>query len=82
MKRIFGGILAGIFCVVLLIGCQRKGERAQTAAVDSSPYSKQIEIWFVTPLIAHPVWLDAKTSFEQACRDYGINGSWGWSGRY
>jgi ABC-type sugar transport system substrate-binding protein len=76
MKKIFGGILAGIFCVVLLIGCQGKGERTQASATDSSPTSKQLEIWFVTPLIAHPVWLDAKTSFEQACRDYGINGSW------
>jgi ABC-type sugar transport system substrate-binding protein len=76
MKKIFGGMLAGIFCVVLLIGCRGKGEKTQVSAADSSASSKQIEIWFVTPLIAHPVWLDAKTSFEQACRDYGISGSW------
>jgi ABC-type sugar transport system substrate-binding protein len=31
---------------------------------------------FVTPLIAHPVWLVAKEGFEAAAKDYNFRGDW------
>jgi ABC-type sugar transport system substrate-binding protein len=31
---------------------------------------------FVTPLIAHPVWLVAKEGFEAAAKDYDFRGDW------
>ena len=31
---------------------------------------------FVTPLIAHEVWLVAKEGFDDACAEYGIKGDW------
>lgn len=33
-------------------------------------------ITFVTPLIAHPVWLKAKEGFDQAGNDLGFNAQW------
>lgn len=37
---------------------------------------KQLHIVFVTPLIAHPVWLVAKEGFEQAAKDLNFRGDW------
>jgi ABC-type sugar transport system substrate-binding protein len=31
---------------------------------------------FVTPLVAHPVWLVAKVGFEAAAKDYNFRGDW------
>jgi ABC-type sugar transport system substrate-binding protein len=31
---------------------------------------------FVTPLVAHPVWLAAKDGFDAAARDYDFRGDW------
>ena len=37
---------------------------------------QQKHIVFVTPLIAHPVWLIAKEGFDAAAADLGFRGSW------
>lgn len=31
---------------------------------------------YVSPLLAHPVWLMAKDGFDQACEELGIRGDW------
>lgn len=31
---------------------------------------------FATPLASHPIWLQAKKGFFDACRDLGVNGDW------
>ncbi|MDR0719371.1 MAG: substrate-binding domain-containing protein [Treponema sp.] len=31
---------------------------------------------YVSPLLAHPVWLIAKNGFDQACKELGIQGDW------
>lgn len=31
---------------------------------------------FVTPLVKHEVWQDAKKGFQQACKDYHVHGDW------
>lgn len=35
-----------------------------------------VDITFVTPLVAHPVWLRAKEGFEQAGKDLNISTNW------
>jgi ABC-type sugar transport system substrate-binding protein len=42
----------------------------------SSGGAKQKHFVFVTPLIAHPVWLVAKVGFEAAAKDYNFRGDW------
>lgn len=37
---------------------------------------ERLRITFVTPLLAHPVWLEAKEGFEQAARDLDFEASW------
>lgn len=60
-------------CTILLIsmvsalvttGCSKKGG-------DEKP-----SIVFVSPLVAHPVWLKAKEGFEQASEDLEFEGQW------
>ncbi len=36
----------------------------------------QLRITFVTPLLAHPVWLEAKEGFEKAGKDYNFDAAW------
>jgi ABC-type sugar transport system substrate-binding protein len=67
MKKFFCIVLLCFVCLPLLFG---GGQKADNKG------GKRIHLTFVTPLLAHPVWLEAKTSFEQACKDYGIEGSW------
>jgi ribose transport system substrate-binding protein len=37
---------------------------------------KQLHFVYVSPLLAHPVWLIAKNGFEKACGELGIKGDW------
>ena len=43
---------------------------------DSGKKSGQKHFVYVTPLLAHPVWLIAKNGFGQACSELGIRGDW------
>ncbi len=38
--------------------------------------SDQLHFVYVSPLLAHPVWLIAKDGFEQACNELGVRGDW------
>jgi ABC-type sugar transport system substrate-binding protein len=66
MKKALLIVLLAILCI----------GSVTASGTDESGGSDKIEIWFVTPLISHPVWLDAKTSFERACKDLGVKGAW------
>lgn len=37
---------------------------------------EQLHFVYVSPLLAHPVWLISKEGFEQACSELGIQGDW------
>lgn len=64
-KKIFMLLLAVVIgSSFSLIGRGKKGD------------DKKITITFVTPLIAHPVWLKAKEGLEQAGKDLGIKVNW------
>jgi ABC-type sugar transport system substrate-binding protein len=67
MKKALLVVLLVILCITSVTAGGNK---------ESAGKGDQLQIWFVTPLISHPVWLDSKTSFEQACKDLGVNGAW------
>jgi ribose transport system substrate-binding protein len=43
---------------------------------DSGKKPGQLHFVYVSPLLAHPVWLIAKNGFDQACKELGIQGDW------
>ena len=43
---------------------------------DSGKKPGQKHFVYVTPLLAHPVWLIARNGFDQACSELGIRGDW------
>lgn len=57
-------LLVVILALPMFAGCGRGGD-------DDEPH-----IVFVTPLIAHPVWLISKEGFEEAAEDLGFRGDW------
>ena len=46
------------------------GEKKEEAAAE------QLHFVYVSPLLAHPVWLIAKQGFEQACQELDVQGDW------
>jgi len=91
MKKITGILLASLILCCLVIGCapatpastQKPVDQTaatnipeQSAEATDDPAAKQLHIVFVTPLIAHPVWLVAKQGFEQAAIDLNFRGDW------
>jgi ABC-type sugar transport system substrate-binding protein len=67
MKKVLIALVLVILCITTV---------SAGGSQSSSSKSDELEIWFVTPLISHPVWLDAKIAFEQACKDLGVKGAW------
>lgn len=53
-------------------------EKNEPAAGQGGQKSKdeELHLVFVTPLIAHPVWLVAKEGFETAAKDFNFKGDW------
>jgi ribose transport system substrate-binding protein len=42
----------------------------------SGAKSDKLHFVYVSPLLAHPVWLIAKNGFDAACQELGIQGDW------
>lgn len=63
-KRLMSLLLVVVMLISLLVS---------VAAVAAE---KVLNIVYVPPLIAHPVWLVAKQGFEDAAKDLGFNGQW------
>ena len=66
MKKFIIVLLAFIVCANMVFA---GGRRAGGA-------NQRKHIVFVTPLIAHPVWLIAKEGFDAAARDFNFRGDW------
>lgn len=52
-----------------------KTDSAETKA-DAGKSTEKLHFVYVSPLLAHPIWLIAKDGFEQACEELGIEGDW------
>jgi len=59
----------------LIIGCGN-GEDDAAEANGAVGDRDQLHFVYVSPLLAHPVWLMAKDGFEQAAADLGFRGDW------
>ncbi|MBT9779750.1 substrate-binding domain-containing protein [Clostridium sp. MCC353] len=78
MKKLLSAVLA-LSMAVSLAACSAPaanqtegagGKKEETTAAD------QLHFVYVSPLLAHPVWLIAKQGFEQACEELGVQGDW------
>ncbi|MDX9957923.1 MAG: substrate-binding domain-containing protein [Spirochaetia bacterium] len=67
MKRVVGFILLALTVLSPLAASGNK----EPASTDD-----QLHFVYVSPLLAHPVWLIAKDGFEQACKELGVKGDW------
>lgn len=52
-----------------------KTDSSETKA-DAGKSTEKLHFVYVSPLLAHPIWLIAKDGFEQACEELGIEGDW------
>ena len=73
MKKLERLLVLLVLASIALTGCTPKA--AETAAADETT-EKKLNIVYVPPLIAHPVWLVAKQGFEDAAKDLGFDGQW------
>ncbi len=51
-------------------------EEQPADAQEPAAEAEQLHFVYVSPLLAHPVWLIAKDGFDQACSELGIQGDW------
>jgi len=59
-----------VLCVLVL------SPLAANGSSDSAEGDDQLHFVYVSPLLAHPVWLIAKDGFDQACEELGVRGDW------
>lgn len=71
MKKKIAALLATMAMAVSLIGAAPATEvKAEEKEKD------ELHFVYVSPLLAHPIWLVAKDGFEQACEELGVKGDW------
>jgi len=75
MKKFLSVILVLGMLVSVLSGCSssskvNEGEKAGEQG------EEQLHFVYVSPLLAHPIWLVAKDGFDTACKELGIQGDW------
>lgn len=87
MKRLFSVMLVVALLATLFVGCgtannqtpsadSKAAETKAESAKAAGGVEKQLHFVYVSPLIAHPIWLIAKDGFDQACKELNIKGSW------
>lgn len=69
MKKRLTALLATMAMAVSLIG-------VVPATEVKAEEKEELHFVYVSPLLAHPIWLIAKDGFEQACEELGIKGDW------
>ncbi len=67
MRKILSVLM---LCVLVLSPLAANGSSDAAAGDD------QLHFIYVSPLLAHPVWLIAKDGFDQACEELGVRGDW------
>lgn len=66
-KRMISSLLA-LAMAVTMIGASTVGVEAKE--------TEELHFVYVSPLLAHPIWLTTKEGFEQACEELGVQGDW------
>ena len=57
-------------------GSETPSQTAAGSAAPSETPEEKLHFVYVSPLLAHPIWLVAKNGFDQACSELGIQGDW------
>jgi ribose transport system substrate-binding protein len=68
-------LLVALLSLIMLGGMAASafaGGRSQSDGTKSD----RLHFVYVSPLLAHPVWLIAKNGFDAACQELGIQGDW------
>lgn len=63
-------------CVLLMIVLFSTVLFAQGSTESKVKDDEKLHIVYVSPLLAHPVWLMAKDGFDRACEELSIRGDW------
>jgi ribose transport system substrate-binding protein len=62
--------------VTMLALCMMSTLTAGLSTTKVEAAKKKLHFVYVSPLLAHPVWLIAKQGFDQACKELKIQGDW------
>ncbi|GMQ57008.1 sugar-binding protein [Vallitalea sediminicola] len=73
MKRFLALILSLTMIVAMVSGCTKKSE---TTSKEEDKNDNELFFVYVSPLLAHPIWLIAKEGFDVAVEELGIRGDW------
>lgn len=80
MKKRLLSLALAVTMALSMAGCSTETATKTTAVADGgkteAAADKQLHFVYVSPLLAHPVWLIAKQGFEQACEELGVQGDW------
>ncbi|MFP3089388.1 substrate-binding domain-containing protein [Treponema sp. TIM-1] len=68
-------LLVVLLALVMLCGIVTSAF-ARGGAQGEAQKSDKMHFVYVSPLLAHPVWLIAKNGFDAACQELGIQGDW------
>jgi len=86
MKKLLSMLLV-LVLVLSIVGCKSKDSTEKTEETTKKEVTKEeakeeavkeepLHFVYVSPLLAHPVWLLAKYGFDDACAELGIQGDW------
>ena len=75
MRKTLSLLIALALLLSLFAGCASQQAAKETGKEAAKP-AKQLHFVYVSPLLAHPVWLIAKDGFEAACKELGVRGDW------
>lgn len=78
MKKLVS-VITALTMAISLAACSAPAveqSAGSTGEVESSGKGETLHFVYVSPLLAHPVWLNAKEGFEQACEELGVQGDW------
>lgn len=81
-KKMISGLLALAMAVTTIGFAPKTVMAAETeateteAAENEETVAEDLHFVYVSPLLAHPIWMKAKEGFEQACDELGIQGDW------
>jgi ribose transport system substrate-binding protein len=59
----------------VLVGCS-SSSKENGGEKTGGDGDKKLHFVYVSPLLAHPIWLIAKDGFDAACKELGIQGDW------
>lgn len=76
MKKVISVMLVAILLMSIVAGCGNNTAQNQENSNQDVEKQDKPHIVYVSPLLAHPIWLIAKQGFEDAAKDLDFRGDW------